>query len=138
MAKRCKSDHKIVWIYFSECPTLFFRLKLFVARVICGSKVQICVSFKKKQQDGSLGPFSSPLRAILFMITSIFGGLDHEGTFYTDSPSGRPIGTEYQTLAFIIWFVSLIIVSVLYNNLLVSEPSGQGTLQIKAGANIQG
>ncbi len=81
------------------------------------------------EQDESLGPFSSPLRAILFMITSIFGGLDHEGTFYTDSPSGRPIGTEYQTLAFIIWFTSLVIISVLYNNLLVSEPSGHYPVQ---------
>ena len=63
--------------------------------------------------------YSYPLRAILAIIPFTAGDIGIDGVFYTNTEAGSPIGREYETLAFIIWICALIIMSILFNNLLV-------------------
>lgn len=42
-----------------------------------------------------------------------------DSIFYSGTDQETPIGSQYQTLAFIIWLSALIIMSVLFNNMLV-------------------
>jgi len=67
--------------------------------------------------------FGSPLRAILAVIPLTAGDISMESVFYDAGEGDAPIGRQYQTLAFIIWLSAVIIMSVLFNNLLVNSYS---------------
>lgn len=70
----------------------------------------------------SQNAYSSPVRAILAVISLTAGDIDMNGLFYSDgedSSSVLPPGRQYQALAFTIWLAAVVIMSVLFNNLLV-------------------
>ncbi len=69
--------------------------------------------------QNSPSTFSSPLRAILSVISLTAGDVDMGGVFYSDSADSPSPGRQYESLAFIIWLAGVIIMSVLFNNLLV-------------------
>ena len=71
------------------------------------------------QAQDTPAAYSYPLRAILAIIPLTAGDIGIDSVFYTDTEAGSPIGREYETLAFIIWICALIIMSILFNNLLV-------------------
>ncbi len=78
-------------------------------------KYKLCVS-----SQNTPSTFSSPLRAILSVISLTAGDIDIGGVFYSDSADSPSPGRQYESLAFIIWLAAVIIMSVLFNNLLVS------------------
>ncbi len=64
--------------------------------------------------------FSYPVRAILSVISLTAGDIDMGGVFYSDSgDDSPPPGRQYESLAFLVWLAAVIIMSVLFNNLLV-------------------
>ena len=82
-----------------------------------------------------LGTFGNPLRAILTVIPLTAGDIAMDSVFYSGTEQDEPIGSQYQSLALIIWLSALIIMSVLFNNLLVTRSvytcysSGQSTIK---------
>lgn len=77
--------------------------------------------------------YSSPVRAALAVISLTAGDIDMNELFYSDaespsddssssssppSPEAAP-GRQYQELGFTIWLAAVVIMSLLFNNLLV-------------------
>ena len=61
----------------------------------------------------NLGSFSNPVKSILSIIPFIAGDISFADTF--DSPLGRP----YEILAYTIWLSAVVVMSILFNNMLV-------------------